>query len=86
VPEYSITFARSARKDLEALDPPVALRIVKKIEALTHEPRPRGVAKVEGAENLWRVRVGDWRVIYHILDREHEVDVVAVRHRSDAYR
>lgn len=86
MPEYSITFARSARKELEALDPPVALRILRKIEALSHNPRPDGVTKLEGAENLWRIRVGDWRVSYHILDRERVVDVVAIRRRSDAYR
>jgi mRNA interferase RelE/StbE len=86
VPEYSITFARSARKEVEALDPAVARRILKKIEALGDDPRPHGVRKLEGAENLCRMRVGDWRVIYHVVARERIVDVVAVRHRSDAYR
>jgi mRNA-degrading endonuclease RelE of RelBE toxin-antitoxin system len=60
--DYALIFARSARKDLESLDPPV------------------------GSVNLWRVRVGDWRVIYSIDDQRRIVDIGAVRHRGDAYR
>lgn len=84
--EYSIRFARSARKELEALDPSVALRVLGKIEGLGTNPRPVGVVKIGGAESLWRIRVGDWRVIYQIFDRDHAIDIVAVRHRGDAYR
>jgi len=86
VADFSVVFARSARKELQNLDPPVARRILKQIEALVANPRPSGVAKLEGANDLWRVRVGEWRVVYRILDRERLVDVVAVRHRRDAYR
>jgi len=50
------------------------------------EPRPSGVKKLEGASDLWRVRVGDWRVVYRISDREHLIDIIAVRHRREAYR
>ncbi len=49
-------------------------------------PRPPGVAKLEGATDLWRIRVGDWRVVYRVSDRDRLVDVVAVRHRRDVYR
>ena len=84
--DYSVVFARSARKELQNLDPPVARRILKHIETLVGNPRPSGVAKLEGANDLWRVRVGEWRVVYRISDRERLVDVIAVRHRRDAYR
>ena len=84
--DYSVVFARSARKELQNLDPPVARRILKQIETLVANPRPSGVAKLEGANDLWRVRVGEWRVVYRISDRERLVDVIAVRHRRDAYR
>lgn len=84
--DYSVVFARSARKELQNLDPPVARRILKQVEALTNNPRPAGVVKLEGATALWRLRVGEWRVVYRVLDRERLVDVVAVRHRRDAYR
>ena len=84
--DYSVVFARSARKELQNLDPQVARRIFKQIEALVANPRPSGVVKLEGATDLWRVRVGEWRVVYRISDRDRLVDVIAVRHRRDAYR
>ena len=84
--DYTVVFARSARKELQNLDPPVARRILKHIEALAADPRPAGVVKLEGANDLWRVRVGEWRVVYRISDQGRLVDVVAVRHRRDAYR
>lgn len=84
--DYAIVFARSARKELQALDPVVATRILKRIEALAMNPRPGGVKKLEGASDLWRIRVGDWRVVYRLSDRERLIDVIAVRHRREAYR
>ena len=84
--EYAVVLARSARKELQNLDPQVARRILKQIEALVANPRPAGVMKLEGAVDLWRIRVGQWRVVYRISDRDRLVDVIAVRHRSDAYR
>ena len=84
--DYSVVFARSARKELQNLDPQVARRVLKQIEALVTNPRPSGVVKLEGATDLWRIRVGEWRVVYRVSDRELLVDVIAVRHRSAAYR
>jgi mRNA interferase RelE/StbE len=86
VADYAVVFARSARKELQNLDPQVARRIVKQIEALMTNPRPSGVVKLEGATDLWRIRIGQWRAVYRISDRDSMVDVIAVRHRSDAYR
>ena len=84
--DYAISFARSARKDLEALDAKVVRRVFPKIEALAQQPRPSGCRKLVGAENLWRIRVGDYRVIYSINDQTELVDVVHIRHRSKAYQ
>ena len=84
--DYAVVFARSARKELQNLDPQVARRILKQIEGLVTDPRPPGVVKLEGATDLWRIRVGQWRVVYRVSDSDHLVDVTAVRHRSDAYR
>jgi mRNA interferase RelE/StbE len=86
VADYAVVFARSARKELQNLDPQVARRILKQVEVLVTDPRPSGVVKLEGVTDLWRIRVGQWRVVYRISDRERLVDVIAVRHRSDAYR
>jgi mRNA interferase RelE/StbE len=83
--DYGISFARAARKDLEALETKVVNRIFPKIEALAKQPRPGGCRKLVGEENLWRIRIGDYRVIYEINDAQLLVDVVAVRHRSKAY-
>jgi len=84
--DYTITFARSARRELEALDSSVVNRVFPSIEALAEEPRPRGCIKLHGEENLWRVRVGNYRIVYAIYDEEQVVDIIAVRHRSKAYR
>jgi mRNA interferase RelE/StbE len=86
VPEYAITFARSARKQLEVLDRALALRIVGRIESLAVTPRPVGCVKLEGGTGLWRTRVGVYRVINEIDDDRCRIDVSTVRHRRDAYR
>ena len=83
--DYTVTFARSARKELEALDSAIVNRIFPKIEALAKEPRPTNCRKLRGERFLWRIRVGDYRVIYAIYDDKQVVDIVAVRHRSKAY-
>ena len=83
--DYSITFARSARKELEALPNSLIIRVFSKIEALCIEPRPSGCRKLQGLTNLWRIRIGDYRVIYSIDDKTETIDIVAVRHRREAY-
>ena len=83
--DYNITFARSARKELENLDAYIVNRIFPKIEALAKEARPAGCRKLQGEKNIWRIRVGDYRVIYALYEGEQRVDIIAVRHRSKAY-
>ena len=83
---YELTFARSSRKELERLNQPHRVRVFRRIEALATNPRPAGCRKLEGAEDLWRIRIGDYRVIYSVDDARRLVDISAVRHRSDAYR
>ncbi len=84
--EYTITFARSARKELEGLEDPLCSRILSRIVALGNTPRPDGCRKLQGAENMWRIRIGDYRVVYSVDDTQRLVDIIAVRHRSEAYR
>jgi mRNA interferase RelE/StbE len=86
VADYSIVFARSARKELQGLDPPIALRLLKRIETLAKDPRPAGVVKLEGATDLWRIRVGEWRVVYRIDNRVRLVDITSIGHRREAIR
>jgi len=84
--DYSISFARSARKELEHLSGDVAERILTKIELLAANPRPVGVIKLHGQKNLWRMRVGDYRVVYSIDDFSKMIDVSVIRHRRNVYR
>ena len=86
MPEYTIVFARPARKELENLPSLPARRILSAIEQLQTNPRPSGVRKLQGAEALWRLCVGDYRVLYAIDDAQHLVDIQVIRHRKDAYR
>jgi mRNA interferase RelE/StbE len=83
---YQITFARSARRELEQLPQRVAARVLTSIEALTDNPRPCGCIKLQGVSQLWRIRVGEYRVIYTIDDEERIVDITVIRHRNEAYR
>lgn len=83
---YEITFARPARRELEALEAPLVGRIWARIRALRDQPRPAGCRKVQGEEAVWRIRVGGYRVLYEINDASRMIDIVAVRHRRDAYR
>jgi mRNA interferase RelE/StbE len=84
--DYKITFARSARKELEKFSAQEVNRIFPKIEALSIKPRPEGCRKLIGETNLWRIRVGTYRIIYSIDDEMRLIDIIAVRHRSEAYR
>ena len=84
--EYSVVFARSARKELERLEVALGSRILRRIESLAKNPRPEGCRKLQGAANLWRIRIADYRVLYAVDDAAQIVDVIAVRHRSEAYR
>lgn len=83
--DYTITFARAARKELESLEANMVRRIFPKIENLATQPRPVGCRKLVGEENLWRIRVGDYRVIYTIDEMRRTIDIISVRHRSRAY-
>ena len=83
--DYTIAFARSARRELEELDAALVKRIFQRIESLAEDPRPRGCRKLRGEEDLWRIRVGAYRVVCSINDTERSLDIITVRHRSKAY-
>ena len=85
VPKYTVRFVRSARKDLEALPDAAIQRIFPRIEALAEDPRPSGCKKLRGARDLWRIRIGNYRVVYQIEDRVLVVEIRAVGDRKDIY-
>lgn len=83
---YEIQYDPHALKELTKLDRAVARRIVKSVDALASDPRPRGCRPLAGYPDLWRIRVGDYRVIYTIRDAELLVLALRVAHRGAVYR
>jgi mRNA interferase RelE/StbE len=83
---YSVRFGRSAEKELQALDSPVRARILRNITALTDDPRPPGTKRLTAVDSLWRIRVGDYRIIYQIRNSELIIRIIRIAHRSKAYR
>ena len=84
--DYNVVFVRSARRDLEALPDEIGERILARIRPLAKMPRPPGARKLRGESDLWRIRVGDYRVLYEIEDEIRRVEISYIRHRRDVYR
>lgn len=84
-PPYTVAVRRSAQKEVRALDAGTRTRVISALRGLAEEPRPAGCRKLVGSENRWRVRLGDYRIIYTIDDAGRLLEIVAVRHRSKAY-
>lgn len=82
---YSVSITGRAERDIRKLDKQIKSRITKTILALADDPRPAGCLKVQGEEDVWRIRVGDWRVGYLVDDAAKEVVVVRIAHRSEFY-
>lgn len=83
--EYSVEVKPSARKELEDLPDSVLGRVIQKLEALRAAPRPVGCKKLKGYKDQWRIRVGDWRVVYIIDDTAKVVHITRVAHRREVY-
>ena len=84
---YNIVVSRSAEKDLEKLPSQIVKRVSKAIDELEITPKPHGSKKLKAtSENLWRIRVGDYRIIYSIDDDIYVVDIRKVGHRKDIYK
>jgi mRNA interferase RelE/StbE len=85
VSSYAVEVKPSARKELEVLPDQVLTRIVRKIESLGNAPRPPGCKKLKAHKDHWRIRAGDWRVLYIIDDTAKVVSVTRIAHRRDVY-
>jgi mRNA interferase RelE/StbE len=85
VAKYYVAVASSAEKELKKLSGQLIARIVARLESLASNPRPPGCKKLRGGDGEWRIRVGDWRVVYTIDDAELQVEVTRIRHRSEVY-
>ena len=83
---YRVLIERAAEKDLKRLSSEVHDRVIIAIRGLASDPRPPGCRKLAGSRHDWRIRVGDYRVVYEIADEIRIVRVNRVRHRRDVYR
>jgi mRNA interferase RelE/StbE len=82
--KYTVVLSKNAQKQLDKFTDDIAQPILDAIDNLKNDPRPTGVKKLK-ARDGYRVRVGNYRIIYEIIDNELIVDVVAVGHRKDIY-
>ncbi len=83
---YSIEATAAAQADLAALQPTARQRIARRIDTLAENPRPPGVVAVQGRPGHLRIRVGDYRVVYHVDDGRRLVTVIIVGNRRDIYK
>jgi mRNA interferase RelE/StbE len=83
---YNVIAPKSVQKQLDALPNDSYERIAVKIQQLAEDPRPDGVVKMKGADNQYRIRIGDYRVRYEINDEDSIVFLLQCKHRKDVYR
>ncbi len=83
---YSVNFKPSVEKDLQPLSKTLVSRVMKRIERLRTDPFPRQAIKLSGTERLYRIRVGDYRIVYEVDTQAKEVTIHYVRHRREVYR
>jgi mRNA interferase RelE/StbE len=83
---FSVILQPSVDKDLRVLPKPMVARVLERIEKLRNDPLPRQSLKLSGAENMYRMRVGDYRILYEINSKNRQITIYYVRHRRDVYR
>ncbi|MBA3474457.1 MAG: type II toxin-antitoxin system RelE/ParE family toxin [Rubrobacter sp.] len=82
---YAVAINRSAERELKSLAPDIARRVGNRLQALAENPRPAQSKRLKGSPNF-RLRVGDYRVVYSVDDAEEKVTIIAVGHRREVYR
>ncbi len=82
---YKVFIERNAEKDFRKIPKTIQKKVISAIIKLKTNPKPRNVKKISGSENYYRIRVGDYRIVYEIDDEEKKVNVFRVRHRREAY-
>lgn len=84
--KYAIEFTPTAVKDLKALPKAILKKIDARIASLANNPQPGDVKKLQGSDDLYRIRVGDYRIVYTIEDGKLIIVVVRIGHRKEIYR
>ena len=82
---YEIAIKKSAAKELESIPRKDLQRIIKRIRSLAKDPRPHGSQKLSGQEQ-YRIRQGDYRIVYDVEDKDKLIDIVKIGHRREIYR
>ncbi|HEV7185719.1 MAG: type II toxin-antitoxin system RelE/ParE family toxin [Actinomycetales bacterium] len=82
---YLIDFTTAAARQVRKLPRPARERVLQLVERLAEDPRPHGARKLVGEETAWRIRAGDYRIIYDVYDDELTITVVRAGHRRDVY-
>ncbi|MGO8680060.1 MAG: type II toxin-antitoxin system RelE family toxin [Limisphaerales bacterium] len=83
--KYQVILPKSVQKEMDHLPDEIANRILARLAGLETNPRPADVKKLKGRD-AWRIRVGDYRVIYEIHDRVLQIIIVTIGHRREVYR
>jgi mRNA interferase RelE/StbE len=83
---YSIQYKASAANAFKKLPKGLQSRVRSKIDALSYNPRPPGSVKLSGMHDLYRIRIGDYRVVYQVADTLQTIEVTAIAHRREVYR
>jgi len=84
--KYRVVFTKAADRQLGKLSERLQQRLVRAAELLEDDPRSPNAKKLQGEKNLWRVRVGDYRILYEIQNTKLVVLVIRIAHRKDIYR
>lgn len=82
---YNLLVKRSAEKELRKISSPLLSKVIEKIRSLTAHPRPAGAQMLKGEDRFYRLRQGDYRIIYKVDDERQEVTVMKVGHRREVY-
>lgn len=83
---YQVDIAPAAQRDVKRLPPEIVRKVDAAILELEQVPRPHGCTKLEGSDDEYRVRIGDYRILYVIDDKAKSITIARVRHRREAYR
>ena len=83
---FRIEWKKSTRKDLRKLPSVTVDKIIAAVEGLVENPFPHGVEKLSGSEHAYRIRLGDYRIVYEVVTESKLVEIQRVRHRKDVYR
>ncbi|MBI5839862.1 MAG: type II toxin-antitoxin system RelE/ParE family toxin [Chloroflexi bacterium] len=83
---YQVEWKRSALKELEKLPRQFIPKIIAAVKGLSENPYPQGTKKLVGSEHTYRIREGDYRIVYEIFENKLIIEIIRVRHRKDVYR